>query len=94
MSPKIGNLVLVFVSVFDRTPESIRVCPSLTLTPPVSNLLTLKIFIGPQFGIKSVSVTEANSGLKLKVLAGPSTHPVYTDERKCHNFVWTWIKRF
>ena len=63
MLPKIGNFVFVFASVFDNTPESIRVCPSLTLTPPVSNLLTLKIFIGPQLGIEIVS--NASKGMEI-----------------------------
>ena len=29
--PRIGNLLLFFVSVFDKTPDSIKVCPSFTL---------------------------------------------------------------
>ena len=65
--PRIGNFVSLFVSVFDKTPDNIKVCPSFTLTPPVSNLLILNVLMIPQFGIDIVSVTEANSGLKLKV---------------------------
>ena len=67
MSPSIGVLVIVSLSSFDITPVSISVCESLTLKVPVSNLLTLRIFIGPQLGIFSILLTEVSLGLNEKV---------------------------